>query len=214
MDIPKIEQLISKAIQNRPSAANAPLNLYVYNGRIVCGTRVVMPKNARFICHIAAETIIQGFNASQWKAVVEKTVWILKDVSGDNTDECDFKERRREERLKLTGPLWFTPQGRDSALQGQLVDVSSGGMAFNCYKNGCPATGNQITARFTVPWFSPQGNVQNRKFTRTAKVCRIGGGDSQLKRVAVQFDEPLPFKPAEQNQLAEAEISVINVVPD
>src|SRR4030042_688733 len=151
MDIPKIEQLISKAIENRPSAVKASLNLYVYYGKIICGTRVVMPKNARFISHIAPETIKQGFNAAEWKAVVEKTMWILKDTSGDTTNDCDFGERRREERLKLAGSIWFTPKDQDITLQGQLVDVSSRGVAFSCcdVKN-CPAPGQQITARFSV----------------------------------------------------------------
>jgi hypothetical protein len=211
MDIPKIEQLISEAIENRPSAANAPLNLYVYNGKIICGTRVVMPKNARFISHIAPETIKQGFNAAEWKAVIEKAMWILKDASGDTTDGYDFRERRREERLKLAGSIWFTPKGQDITLQGQLVDVNSRGLAFNCYNTrSCPAPGHQITARFSVPWFSPQGIVQSRKFTRIATVCRIGGGNSRLKRVAVQFTEPLPFKPAEQDQLADVDVTVLN----
>ncbi len=210
MDIPKIEQLISEAIENRPSAANAPLNLYVYNGKIICGTRVVMPKNARFISHIAPETIKQGFNAAEWKAVIEKTMWILKDASG-TTDDYDFRERRREERLKLAGNIWFTPKEKDITLQGQLVDISSRGLAFSCYNTkNCTGPGRQITARFSVPWFSPQGTVQSRKFTRIATICRIGGGNSRLKRVAVQFTEPLPFKPAEQNQLADAGVTVLN----
>jgi hypothetical protein len=210
MDIPRIEQLISEAIENRPRAVNAPLNLYVYNGKIICGTRVVMPKNARFISHITSETIKLGFNAADWKAVIEKAMWILKDTLGGITDDCDFRERRREERLKAAGSIWFTPKGDEITLQGQLVDVSSRGLAFNCYDTkGCPALGRQITARFEVPWFAPQGVVQSRKFTRIAKVCRIDGGNSHLKRIAVQFTEPLPFKPAEQSQLSDADVTVL-----
>lgn len=211
MDIPKIEQLISEAIENRPSAVNAPLDLYIYNGKIICGTRIVMPKNARFISHIAPETIKQGFNASEWKAVIEKTVWILKDASGDTTDNCDFRERRREERFKLAGSVWFTPKDQDITLQGQLVDISSRGLAFSCYNTkNCPAQGNQITARFIVPWFSPEGAVQNRKFTRIATVCRVGGGNNRLKHIAVQFIEPLPFKPAAQDQLADVDVTILD----
>jgi hypothetical protein len=210
MNIPQIEHLISEAIESRPCATSAPLNLYVYNGKIICGTRVVMPKNARFISYVTPETIQQGFSAGDWKAVVEKAMWILKDALGGIADDCDFRERRREDRLKLSGSVWFSPEGDDITLQGQLVDVSSRGMAFTCYDGkGRPSLGRQITARFSVPWFAPQGVVQSRKFTRIAKVCHIGGGNSRLKRIAVQFAEPLPFKPAEQDQLSDADITVL-----
>lgn len=212
MDVSQIERLISEAIANRPVATGAPLNLYFYNGKIICGARVVMPKNARFISYVTPEIIQQGFNEKDWKTVVEKTLWILKDRTGSSSDGgCDFRERRREQRLKLNGNIWFNPAGDDKTLQGQLVDISSGGMAFTCYnKKGVPDSGQQITARFSVPWFTPDGTVQNRKFTRTAKVCRVGNANSYLKRIAVQFAEPLPFKPAEQNQLSGADVTVVS----
>jgi hypothetical protein len=210
MNVPQIERLISEAIENRPSVTGAPLNLYVYNGKVVCGARVVMPKNASFISHVTPDTIRQGFNESDWKAVVEKTLWILKDRTAGSDDGSDFRERRREQRLKLSGNIWFNPDGDDKTLQGQLVDISSRGMAFTCYnKKGAPDCGQQITARFAVPWFTPEGAVQNRKFTRIAKVCRVGNANSYLKRIAVQFAEPLPFKPAEQNQLSDADVTVL-----
>jgi len=36
-------------------------------------------------------------------------------------------------------------------------------------------------------------------FTRSAHVCRVDNVNSFLRRIAVQFAEPLPFKPGEQN---------------
>ncbi len=212
MDIHQIERLISEAIANRPLATSAPLNLYVYNGKVVCGARVVMPKNASFISHITPQTIQQGFNEGDWKAVIEKTLWILRDrpapAAGDSGG--DFRERRSQQRLKLKGNIWINQEGSDKTLQGQLVDISSIGMAFVCHnKKGIPDYGQQITARFTVPFFTPQGDVQNRRFIRTAKVCRISSANSYLKRIAVQFAEPLPFKPAEQNQVSDADVAVL-----
>ncbi|MHC4701077.1 MAG: hypothetical protein ACYTFQ_10920 [Planctomycetota bacterium] len=35
-------------------------------------------------------------------------------------------------------------------------------------------------------------------FTRSGHVCRVDNVNSFLRRVAVQFAEPLPFKPGEQ----------------
>ncbi|MGA2915315.1 MAG: PilZ domain-containing protein [Sedimentisphaerales bacterium] len=210
MDIPQIEKLVSEAIKNRPAATASPLNLYAYNGRLVCGARVVMPKNARFISHITPEIIDRGFNESEWKAVVEKTLWVLKDVPANPADSGDFRERRREERLKLSGGMWFNSEGDDKAIRGQLVDVSSRGMAFTCFNNGVvPNNGQQITARFSVPFFASEGVIQERKFARTAKVCRIGNASGYLKRVAVQFIEPLPFRPAEQ-EFSDSDVTVLS----
>jgi hypothetical protein len=209
MDTHQIELLISQAIANRPSATSASLNLYVHNGKLICGARVVMPKNARFISHISPEIIQHGFSESEWKAVVEKVLWILKDRTSENNSSGDFRERRREERLKISGSVWFNPEGDEKTRQGQMVDISSGGMAFTCYnKPGCPAPGQQITARFAVPWLTPRGAITRREFTRTGKICRANNTTSYLKQLAVQFARPLPFKPAEQSPLADADVEV------
>ena len=209
MDTHQIEHLISEAIAARPSATCAPLNLYVYNGKLICGARVVMAKNARFISHISPEIIQQGFNESQWKTIVERTLWILKDRTEEAGGGSDFRERRGEERLKIGGSVWFNSDGNEKTVQGQMVDISRGGLAFTCYNRpDCPSPGQQITARFSVPWFTPDGAIAKRKFTRTGKICRSTNASSYLKQVAVQFAEPLPFKPAEQGQLTDADVTV------
>jgi len=208
MDTYQIEQLISQAIANRPLATSAPLNLYILNSKLICGARIVMPKNARFIAHISPETIVHGFDENQWKAIVEKTLCILSEGS-DNAAGNGFKERRREERLKISGSVYFDTDKKARTLQGQMVDVSSGGMAFMCLnKPGSVEAGRQITARFSVPFFTPDGIFARRKFTRTAKICRAGIAGSNLRQVAVQFAEPLPFKPSEQSQPADTNITV------
>jgi len=210
MDIPEIERLLSEAIENRPKATNAPLNLYVYNGTIVCGTRAVMPKNASFIAHIGRDTIDAGFGENQWKLIVEKTFWILKD-KGKSKEPCDFKQKRKEPRLQYHSGIWFSPANANKSWQGQMLDISSGGMAFTCYnRRSCPDVGQSITAHFTIPWFTPDGNIQSRKFTREAKICRVNNENSFLKRIAVQFADPLPFKPAEQNLPNDADVTILD----
>jgi hypothetical protein len=208
MDTYQIEQLISQAIANRPCATSAPLNLYILNTKLICGARIVMPKNARFIAHLSPETITNGFDENQWKAIVEKTLCTLNDHA-ENTAENGFKERRREERLKIAGSVYFDTDKKEKTLQGQMVDVSSGGMAFMCLnKPSCTEPGRQITARFTVPFFTPDGIFARRKFTRKAKICRSGAAGNNLRQVAVQFAEPLPFKPAEQSQPTDTNITL------
>jgi hypothetical protein len=208
MDAHQIEQLISQAIANRPSATSAPLNLYILNTKLLCGARIVMPKNARFVAHISPEIIAKGFDENQWKAIVEKTLCILNDHA-ETAAGSVFKERRREERLKISGSIYFDTDKKGKTLQGQMIDVSSGGMSFMCLnKPDCTEPGRKITARFSVPFFTADGIFARRKFTRTAKICRSGAAGNNLRQVAVQFAEPLPFKPVEQSQPADTNITI------
>jgi len=119
-------------------------------------------------------------------------------------------ERRIEQRLRYYWPIWFAEDPNEMLAQGQMVDVSSRGAAFTCYANdGCPYTGQHITARFSVPHYGPDDSFDMANFTRSAHVCRVDNVNSFLRRIAVQFAEPLPFKPGEQNT-TEANIQTQN----
>ena len=119
-------------------------------------------------------------------------------------------ERRREQRLRYYWPIWFA-ENPDSVLsQGQMVDISSTGAAFTCYaEENCPHPGEHITARFSVPRYGADEAFDMANFMRSGHVCRVQSVNSFLRRVAVQFAQPLPFKPGEQaNDQAEAEQSL------
>ena len=108
-------------------------------------------------------------------------------------------ERRTEQRLRYYWPIWFAEDPNEMLAQGQMVDVSSRGAAFTCYAdNVCPYPGQHITARFSVPRYGPEDSFDMANFTRSAHVCRVDNINSFLRRIAVQFAEPLPFKPGEQ----------------
>ena len=80
-----------------------------------------------------------------------------------------------------------------------MVDVSSRAAAFTCHVgDGCPNDGQYITARFSVPCYGSDGSFDMTNFTRSGYVFRIDNVNSFLRRVVVQFAEPLPFKPGEQ----------------
>ena len=80
-----------------------------------------------------------------------------------------------------------------------MVDVSSYGAAFhyNAEEN-CPFYGQQLTARFSVPCFGVDESFDMANFARTARVCRVDNINNFVRKVAVQFAEPLPFRPGEQ----------------
>jgi hypothetical protein len=81
-----------------------------------------------------------------------------------------------------------------------MVDISSAGAAFTCHADqDCHYPDKQITARFSVPRFAEEDAFDMASFTRTGRICRVDRVSNFLNRVAVQFAEPLPFKPGEQS---------------
>jgi len=110
-------------------------------------------------------------------------------------------ERRREQRLRYHWPVWFAEDFDEVLLQGQMVDVSSGGAAFTCHADEkCPYPGQQVTARFSVPRFGGEESFDMANFTRSGQVCRVDDVSRFIRRIAIQFAEPLPFKPGEQTE--------------
>jgi hypothetical protein len=110
-------------------------------------------------------------------------------------------ERRKERRLRYHWPVWFAEDFDEVLSQGQMVDVSSQGAAFTCYSDQCcPFPGQDVTARFSVPQFDSDSSFGLASFTRTGKICRVDEVNAYVRRIAMQFAEPLPFKPGEQTE--------------
>ena len=110
-------------------------------------------------------------------------------------------ERRTEQRLRYHWPVWFAKDFNGTLSQGQMVDVSSGGAAFTCSTEAdCPYMHQDITARFSVPRFGEEDYFDMANFTRLGQICRVEQVNRFLHRIAIQFAEPLPFKPAEQTE--------------
>jgi PilZ domain len=109
--------------------------------------------------------------------------------------------RRAEQRLRYRWPVRFTTNANQKQpFSGQLVDVSSQGMAllFHADKS-CPHPDQLVTAGFGVPYFDSHGSFDTVFFNRVARVRRVDNLNSRVNRVAVQFTEPLFFKPGEQD---------------
>jgi hypothetical protein len=109
------------------------------------------------------------------------------------------RERRIERRLRYQWPVWFAEDFNEMLSQGQMVDISSVGAAFTCCSGvNCPYPGQRVTSRFSVPRFGSDESFDLASFTRVGSVCRVDEVSVFLRRVAVQFAEPLPFRPGEQ----------------
>jgi hypothetical protein len=80
-----------------------------------------------------------------------------------------------------------------------MVDISSTSAAFTCRKGEhYPCVGQHLTARFSVPRFQPGEAFDMANFTRSGCICRVDDVSAFSRRVALQFAEPLPFRPGEQ----------------
>ena len=109
-------------------------------------------------------------------------------------------ERRAEQRLRYRWPVRFAGKTGGEPLSGQMFDVSSEGMAFLSHANeSCPRPDDSITANFGVPHFDSRGSFDTAFFNRVGRVCRVDNLSSRVNRIAVQFAEPLFFRPGEQD---------------
>ena len=109
-------------------------------------------------------------------------------------------ERRAEQRLRYRWTVRFAGKTGGEPLSGQMFDVSSRGMAFLFHANeSCPQPDDSITANFGVPHFDSHGSFDTAFFNRVGRVCRVENLNSRVNRVAVQFAEPLFFRPGEQD---------------
>ena len=81
-----------------------------------------------------------------------------------------------------------------------MVDVSSKGMALLYHNDvSCPGPDQLITTNFGVPHFDSGGSFDTVFFNRIGRVCRIDNLTNKVNRIAIQFAEPLFFKPGEQD---------------
>ena len=211
MNIPEIERSITEAIYNRPKVTTAPLNLYLYNSKIICGGRIVMPKDAKFIAYVPPNCLKKGFNEKEWKLIVQK-INLLTNNQYDNDNKPEetlakkqpkqtgFSERRREQRLYYRRPMWYFQSLNKTRHKGQLVDVSSNGMGFTCSMSNrnLLAAKQKISTRLDVPLFGKDGSYDMIRFDRTGLIHRVEKTNNSIHRIALEFTQPLPFKPAEQ----------------
>lgn len=211
MNSPEIERLITEAINNRPKVTTASMNLYIYNSKVVCGARIVMPKDAKFVAYVPPNCLEKGFNDKEWKLIVQKVNQVTNSQHPDDNKpkemsdikqfkQTKFNERRREQRLYYCRPMWYSQSFNKTLYKGQMVDVSSSGLGFTCCmtKENPLVTQQQITTRLDVPRFDTDGSYDMVRFDRVGRICRVEKVDSSIHRIALQFAQPLPFKPAEQ----------------
>ncbi|UCD53592.1 MAG: PilZ domain-containing protein [Phycisphaerales bacterium] len=111
-------------------------------------------------------------------------------------------DRRQQKRLDYQWPVWYSEDFTESMSQGLMIDISSGGIAFDCPSDDmCPQANQHLTVRFSIPRFEGDDPTATVSITRTGHVCRIEDGAPGVNRVVILFDTPLPLRPAEVTTL-------------
>ena len=76
--------------------------------------------------------------------------------------------------------------------EGQMLDVSSGGLAFRCNADtNCPYEGQPLIVHFAIP-NSEIHDASVMEFNRAGRVLRVQEVNSDYRNIALRFDEPLP----------------------
>ena len=104
------------------------------------------------------------------------------------------ENRRRAPRLRYRVTVHYSEhtEGETTTSEGQMLDISSGGLAFRCNAvENCPYEGQQLNIRFSIP-NSKVHDASMMDFDRAGRVLRVQEVNPTLRNVAVRFDEPLP----------------------
>lgn len=105
-------------------------------------------------------------------------------------------ERRKELRVYCHWSIWFTEGIGKMLYHGQMLDISSEGVAFTCPpEKNFPNPGQKVTTHFSVPRLGLDDASDMTTFTRISHIYRVDNIGKSLCRVAVRFDEPLELKP-------------------
>lgn len=113
---------------------------------------------------------------------------------------------RREKRLRYQWTVLFTAGSNKTVSEGLMVDVSSGGLAFRCpVGESCPQVGQKVITHFSIPADKLYDPSSMNSFTREGRALRVDELNPFLRHVAIEFDEPLPLKPAAQLELSESQ---------
>ena len=107
-------------------------------------------------------------------------------------------EKRNENRLRVSWPLWFGHEGTQSLRNGQLIDVSRSAVSFRVSGSDCPQLGQHIATRFSYPCHANR-KFQMASYKHWSEVIRVDTNPHGGHRVVLRLHEKLPCEPTEAN---------------
>jgi hypothetical protein len=104
-------------------------------------------------------------------------------------------ERRRENRVRFSWPLWFGYQDNGEFFRGQIVDLSRSAVSFTIPERHCPPAGQHVLIRFSYPRH-PGDEFDMDSYYFWAEVLRSYDLLPGNKRVVLRLHRPLELDPA------------------
>ncbi len=98
-------------------------------------------------------------------------------------------ERRRENRLRFSWPIWYGFEENGEFTQGQIFDLSRHGVSLTVPNNNIPQVGEHIIARFSYP-LSQRPDFTMGNYFQWAQVIRIDTNSGTPKAV-LKLNQPL-----------------------
>ncbi len=86
-----------------------------------------------------------------------------------------------------------------------MIEIFSGGAEFTCRADRELWQGEHITARFSVPRYGINDSFDMENYVRHGRICRVDHISPNVRRIALEFSEPLPFEPAQDDQAQESQ---------
>jgi len=77
------------------------MNLYIYNSKLLCGARIVMPKDAKFVTYVPPNCLEQGFNDKEWKLIVQKVNQVTNSQHPDDNKSNDMSEIKQSRQTRF-----------------------------------------------------------------------------------------------------------------
>ncbi len=109
------------------------------------------------------------------------------------------KNQRKQRRLRCQRTVLFSVDSSQTISEGTMVDVASGGLAFQCgVGDHCPCIGQKIVTHFSIPSFEVDDSSSMVSVTCTGRVLRVETINASLRQIALQFDEPLSVQASEE----------------
>ena len=104
-------------------------------------------------------------------------------------------ERRRENRIRFSWPLWFGYEENGEFFRGQVFDLSRNGVSFIIDDTQCPSVGQHIVTRFSYPKNTTE-NFHMESYYHWSEVLRVHQETPKRCRVAMRLHRPLAKDPA------------------
>ncbi len=113
------------------------------------------------------------------------------------------QEKRTNDRIKFSWPLWFAYEGNDEVFRGQIQDLNQQHVSFTVDQHVCPHVGQHIMTRFSYPR-SEEDQFDMDSYLHWGEVIRVDCVDWNHRRVAMRLHEQVKLKATADNSASVA----------